>query len=141
MTLTGIEQEYLAAQRHGRLATVSPDGRPQNKPVGFRYNAELGTIDIHGYAMEASAKFRNIQVNPDVAFVVDDVVAEGASGVRFLEIRGRAEPVSRPTQDAHLSAQIIRIHPRRVIAWNVDADHPGLRTRDVAPPDHDWSGA
>ncbi|MCW2884780.1 MAG: pyridoxamine 5-phosphate oxidase family protein [Streptosporangiaceae bacterium] len=133
MTLTSTEQNYLAVQRHGRLATVAPDGTPQNKPVGFRYNAGLGTIDIYGFEMAASAKFRNIQVNPDVAFVVDDVVSEGASGVRFLEIRGSAEAVSEPAPpEAHLSTRIIRIHPRRVIGWNVDPDRPGLHTRDVA---------
>jgi pyridoxamine 5'-phosphate oxidase family protein len=44
MTLTGIEQHYLTALRHGRLATVAPDGTPQNRPVGFHDNAELGTI-------------------------------------------------------------------------------------------------
>lgn len=137
MTLTSTEQNYLAAQQHGRLATIAPDGTPQNKPVGFRYNAGLGTIDVYGYQMEASAKFRNIQVNPDVAFVVDDVVSEGASGVRFLEIRGRAEAVSQPTPPApHLSTRFIRIHPRRVIGWNVDPDHPGLQARDVTAPNH-----
>jgi pyridoxamine 5'-phosphate oxidase family protein len=141
MTLSSIEQNYLAPQQHGRLATVAPDGTPQNKPVGFHYNAELGTIDIYGFGMESSAKFRNIQVNTDVAFVVDDVVSEGSSGVRFLEIRGRAEAVSVPTPpEAYLSTQLIRIHPRRVIGWNVDPDYPGLHTRDVAAPDHDATG-
>lgn len=91
----------------------------------------LGTIDIYGYAMEGSAKFRNIQVNPDVAFVVDDVISDEASGVRFLEIRGGAEAVSDPAPAAHPSAQFIRIHPRRVIGWNVDPGHPGLLARDV----------
>lgn len=136
MTLTSVEQDYLASQRHGRLATVAPDGRPQNKPVGFRYNPEFATIDIHGFAMEKSAKFRNIQVNSDVAFVVDDVVGEGASGVRFLEIRGQAETVTDPAPpDPHLSRHFIRVHPRRVLGWYVDPDHPGLYTRDIAAPE------
>lgn len=142
MSLTTIEQDYLAAQRHGRLATVAPDGTPQNKPVGFGYNAELGTIDIRGYRMEASAKFRNVQANPAVAFVVDDVVGDGASGVRFLEIRGHAETVSEPEPpEEYLSTRLIRIHPRRVITWNVDPDRPGLQTRDVPAHDHDATGA
>jgi hypothetical protein len=28
---------------------------PQNKPVGYRYNADLATIDIGGLAVERSA--------------------------------------------------------------------------------------
>ncbi len=133
MTLTDIEKAYLRTQSHARLATVAPDGAPQNKPVGFDYNAELGTIDIYGMNMEKSAKFRNVTVNPEVAFVVDDVFGNGAEGVRFLEIRGRAETVQgdAPDNDGHLSRHFIRIHPRRITGWNVVPDRPGLYTRDV----------
>ena len=133
MALDDASRRYLASQTRGRLATVGPDGAPQNKPVGFVYNAELGTIDIAGFDMESSAKYRNVGVNPNVAFVVDDAVSEGAAGTRFVEIRGQAERVSvEPPATAGVSPQIIRIHPRRAISWNVDPDHPGLQTRDVA---------
>ena len=133
MALDDASRRYLASQTRGRLATVGPDGAPQNKPVGFVYNAELDTIDIAGFDMESSAKYRNVGVNPNVAFVVDDAVSEGAAGTRFVEIRGQAERVSvEPPATAGVSPQIIRIHPRRAISWNVDPDHPGLQTRDVA---------
>ena len=56
--------EYLRSQRQGRLATVAPNGAPQNKPIGFRYDAELGTVDITGFDMEHSAKFRNVAIRP-----------------------------------------------------------------------------
>jgi pyridoxamine 5'-phosphate oxidase family protein len=96
MALDDASRRYLASQARGRLATVGPDGAPQNKPVGFVYNAELGTIDIAGFDMESSAKYRNVGVNPNVAFVVDDAVSEGAAGTRFVEIRGQAgRPASR----------------------------------------------
>jgi PPOX class F420-dependent enzyme/OxyR family protein/uncharacterized protein (TIGR02246 family) len=132
MALDEASQRYLASQRHGRLATVGPDGHPQNKPVGFVYNAELDTIDISGIDMEASAKYRNVVAHPEVAFVVDDIVSPGAAGVRFVEIRGLAERVSiDPPSAPGLSAQIIRIHPRRLVTWNIDPDHPGLQTRDL----------
>jgi len=133
MTLTDIEEAYLRTQQHGRLATVAPNGAPQNKPVGFDYNAELGTIDVYGMNMENSAKFRNVTVNPEVAFVVDDIFGDGAEGVRFLEIRGRAETVAgdASNNDGHLSRHFIRIHPRRITGWNVVPNRPGFYTRDV----------
>lgn len=134
MALSTVEQDYLAGCEHGRLATVAPNGAPQNKPVGFRYNTELGTIDIYGFSMESSAKFRNVQVNPDVSFLADDAIGEGASGARFLEIRGRAQTVTLPAPpmpEPGLSAQIIRIYPRRVISWNVDPGRPGFSSRDI----------
>jgi pyridoxamine 5'-phosphate oxidase family protein len=133
MALTEAEQRFLSTQRQGRLATIAPGGSPQVKPVGFAYNAELGTIDIAGFNMAASAKYRNIRTNPQVAFVVDEVRFEGIDGVRFLEIRGRAEAVSgQVPADSHLAPEIIRIHPRRVLAFNLDPDLPGLQTRNVA---------
>jgi len=48
---------------HGRLATVQRNGTPQNSPVGFAYNEELGTIDIAGCRMSKSQKYRNIAHN------------------------------------------------------------------------------
>lgn len=110
--------QYLAEQRHGVLATVAPGGSPQAKPVGFRYDAERGAIDIAGYAMERSAKFRNVGVNPHVALTVDDVPDPdaGAAGVRFIEIRGIAEQVR---TSGELSPWIIRIHPRRLVSYNI----------------------
>jgi len=126
MPLDEIHVTYLNGQSRGRLATVSANGSPQNKPVGYRYNADLGTIDIVGFDMERSAKYRNIGVNPAVSFVVDDAVGEGAENMRMLEIRGDAEQV------AAGGSHLIRIHPRRVVSWNVDPGHPGLHTADVA---------
>ena len=60
MTFTDAETAYLASQRLGRLATIQPDGSPQVKPVGFRYNPGLGTIDVTGFNMTTSQKFRNV---------------------------------------------------------------------------------
>ncbi|HEY6496125.1 MAG TPA: PPOX class F420-dependent oxidoreductase [Trebonia sp.] len=133
MTLTEAERRFLSAQRHGRLATIARDGTPQVKPVGFSYNEELGTIDIAGMNMAHSAKYRNVKSNPNVAFVADDEPApeRGAGGVRFLEIRGTAETVTALPGDGHLAPEIIRIHPRRVLAFNVDPDRSGLDVRDV----------
>jgi PPOX class F420-dependent enzyme/OxyR family protein/uncharacterized protein (TIGR02246 family) len=132
MTLAAAFSRYLADQSKGRLATIGPDGGPQNKPVGFTYNGETGTIDIAGFEMDTSAKYRNVGLNRHVAFVVDDAIGEGASGMRFVEVRGLAEQVSLDVVPSPgLSRHIIRIHPLRMIGWNIHADLPGLRTLDV----------
>jgi pyridoxamine 5'-phosphate oxidase family protein len=132
MPLTDAEQRFLARQPRGHLSTIGPDGSPQVKPLGFTYNTALGTIDIAGFNMGRSAKYRNIGSNPRVAFVVDEVTADTMEGAHFLEIRGVAEAVTDSIpSDPHLAPEIIRIHPRRLIAFNVDPEHPGLQTRDV----------
>jgi pyridoxamine 5'-phosphate oxidase family protein len=136
VTLTDAEQRFLARQARGHLATISPDGLPQVKPLGFTYNANLGTIDISGFNMANSAKYRNVRSNPHVAFVVDEVTAPTMEGAHFLEIRGVAQTaVGAHAPTGHLAAEIIRIHPRRVISFNVDPDHPGLAARDTEPAD------
>jgi pyridoxamine 5'-phosphate oxidase family protein len=131
MALTQAEQKFLAQHRLGRLATIGPDGGPQVKPVGFAYNDDLGTVDIYGHNMAQSAKYRNVGRQPLVALVVDNPTGVGPEA-QFLEIRGRAE-----TTTGHAApfpgapAEIIRIHPHRVLGLNVDPDQPGLSTRDL----------
>jgi pyridoxamine 5'-phosphate oxidase family protein len=132
------EIDYMKASDLGRLATMAPDGTLQNSPVGFSYNAELGTIDIAGYRMSSSRKFRNIATNPVVAFVVDDIASRDPWRVRCLEIRGTAEQAeldSAPTEsngDA-LDRSIIRITPRRIIGFGIDDTdtEPHLLTADA----------
>jgi pyridoxamine 5'-phosphate oxidase family protein len=137
MILTDAEQRFLARQPLGHLATIGPDGTPQVKPLGFTYNAALGTIDIAGFNMAGSAKYRNIKANPLVALVADEMTEQSMEGAHFLEIRGVAEAVTGATPaDGHLAAEIIRIHPRRVIAYNVDPEQPGLQTRAAETGDH-----
>ena len=124
---------YLEGHRLGRLSTVGTDGNPQNKPVGYRYNKALGTVDIAGLHMARSAKYRNVAINPNVAFVVDDSVGEGAGGKRFLEIRGPAERIASAAAQSidGLPPPIIRIHPQRLVSWNIDPANPGMQTRDL----------
>jgi pyridoxamine 5'-phosphate oxidase family protein len=127
MSFTEIEVDYLTSQRLGRLATVQPDGTLQVNPVGFHYNADLATIDIGGYNMAASRKYRNVATDGRVAFVVDDIASVRPWRVRFLEIRGVGEAIDSPPDTAAVGdGPIIRIHPRRIISL-------GLGDPDIAP--------
>lgn len=121
MPFTQAELEYLGSQQLGRLATAQPNGTLQNNPVGFEYNAETGTIDVRGYDMSKSQKYRNVRDNGRVAFVVDDIYSVRPWRVRCLEIRGRAEalPDAVPPERGMDSA-IIRIHPERVISFGIE---------------------
>ena len=116
MTLDAEHFEYLTSHHLGRLSTVGADGSPQNKPVGYRYNPELGTIDIGGFNIETSAKYRDIATHPHVALVIDDAIGEGASDMRFVEFRGRAEQVAAGlSSSGHGDGPLIRLHPRRMV--------------------------
>jgi pyridoxamine 5'-phosphate oxidase family protein len=119
------ELTYLDESTLGRLATVGPDGTPQVSPVGFRWNPEQQTIDIGGFTMSTSRKFRNVAANGRAAFVVDDIPSIDPMRVRCLEIRGRAEAIAAPADSAIDSSHgrdnaIIRVHPERIISLGVD---------------------
>jgi pyridoxamine 5'-phosphate oxidase family protein len=121
MAFTASELDYLATQRLGRLATAQPDGTLQVSPVGYRYNPDTTTIDIIGYRMAASRKFRNVADNGRVAFVVDDITSVEPWRVRCLEIRGRAEAIDAAADSStNLDGAIIRIHPMRIISFGID---------------------
>jgi pyridoxamine 5'-phosphate oxidase family protein len=126
---TELELAYLREQRLGRLATVQPNGTVQNNPVGFTYNEALRTIDIGGYNMASSQKFRNVAAGSKVAFVVDDIASLDPWTVRCLEIRGVAEALTEPDDStARVGGPIIRVHPRRIISFGVDPAASGRRT-------------
>jgi pyridoxamine 5'-phosphate oxidase family protein len=114
VVFTETEVAYLDSQRLGRLATVQPNGTVQVSPVGFTYNPELSTIDIGGFNLTKSQKFRNIVDNGRAAFVVDDLVSVEPWQVRCLEIRGTAQALD----DG--SAPLIRLHPKRIISFGID---------------------
>jgi pyridoxamine 5'-phosphate oxidase family protein len=132
------EATYLRGQSLGRLATTGPDGGPQTRPVGFRLNDD-GTIDIGGPNLSGSQKFRNAAERPLVSFVVDDMTPADAEGAvapgwgRGVEVRGVAEVlrgVDPPLAPDFFSREVIRIHPRRIISWHLEAE--GGRSRSVA---------
>jgi pyridoxamine 5'-phosphate oxidase family protein len=111
---TGAELRYLAGGRQlGRIATVGPDGTPHVVPVAFIYNAARDTIDITGYELEQSKKFRDITRTGRAAIVIDDLESTDPWRPRAVEIRGRAEAISLPTP-------LIRIHPERIISWGLE---------------------
>lgn len=124
MTFKPHELAYMNDADLGRLATMQRNGTLQASPVGFTFNDELGTIDIYGYNMSKSQKYRNVAVNPKVAFVIDDIASRQPWRVRCLEIRGTAAqstapPGSGPAGDDQETA-IIRITPTRIISFGID---------------------
>jgi pyridoxamine 5'-phosphate oxidase family protein len=73
--------------------------------------------------MGASRKFRNVQANPQVALVIDDLVSMDPWTVRGLEIRGTAvalSDVDPPVQ--FMSREVIRITPNWIVTWGLDPD-------------------
>ena len=120
--LTAAHIEYMASQRLGRLATAGADHKPHVVPTSFRYNADLGTVDLGGRRVAQTKKYRDVQANGWAALVVDDLLSTDPWRPRFLEIRGRAEAI--PTGGADLGPGFgdgfIRLHPDKVNSFGIE---------------------
>ncbi|MFI5273299.1 MAG: PPOX class F420-dependent oxidoreductase [Ktedonobacterales bacterium] len=133
-SFTPDEIAYLQSQRLGRLATVGPDGQPHVVPVGFRYNPDLDAIDIGGHGFATRKKYRDVQRNPRVAFVVDDLAAITPWTPRGIEVRGEAEVLQTGGQQIGpgFDPEIFRIRPRRIISWGLGGGSASDTARSVS---------
>jgi pyridoxamine 5'-phosphate oxidase family protein len=117
------ETAYLKSQMLGRVATANAQGQPHVTPVGFRYNEETGTIDIGGYDLSSTKKVRDLEQNPRIAFVVDDLASVKPWRPRGVIVRGTAVVYQDPerSEGGPFGDTWIRIIPSRVISWGLEA--------------------
>jgi pyridoxamine 5'-phosphate oxidase family protein len=117
------ELQYLTGGRQlGRIATVGRDGTPHVVPVGWIYNAARETIDVGGFELERTKKFRDVARTGRAAIVIDDLESTDPWRPRGIEIRGRAEAITLPTP-------LIRIHPERIVTWGLGQGHSARTVR------------
>ena len=120
---TEKEIEYLRGQRLGRIATVGRHGSPHVVPVGFRLGTDAETIEIGGHGLSRSKKWRDLQANPRIAFVVDDLVSVNPWTARGMEVRDRAELNEEGGHERFGGGWDnvwIRIVPERIISWGIE---------------------
>jgi pyridoxamine 5'-phosphate oxidase family protein len=111
---TEAELAYLTGGRRlGRLATVGADGTPHVVPVSWIYNAARDAIDITGYELERTKKFRDVARGGRAAIVIDDLESTDPWRPRGIEVRGRGEAIALPTP-------LIRIYPQRIVSWGLE---------------------
>ncbi len=131
---TAAEIAYLQSQRLGRLATVGPNSQPHVVPVGFRYNPALDTIDVGGHDFAKRKKFSDVQRNPRVAFVVDDLASVTPWRPRMIEIRGTAEVLASGGEQVGpgFDPEMFRIRPRRIVSIGIEGgENFGFNARSV----------
>ena len=76
-------KDFLAAHRHGVLATIRRDGRPQLSTITHLYDAEAGTITAS--ITETRAKTKNMRRDPRVTYHVGS-----EDGWSYVVVEGRA---------------------------------------------------
>jgi PPOX class probable F420-dependent enzyme len=92
-------QELLRENRHGTLATIKRDGRPQLSPVSFSFADNV----IRVSSTDDRAKVKNLRRDPRVSFYVTDPGYD-----RYIVVEGTAvlSPVAADPGDATVNELI-----------------------------------
>ena len=121
---TDAEIEYLSGQRLGRLATVTSKNEAHVVPTGFRVSDDRAKIEVGGHDLAARRPLylRNIESNPSVAFVVDDLASTSPWTPRGVTVRGRAEIRAEGGErmGQGFDSTLIVITPASIVSWGID---------------------
>lgn len=119
---TPAEVEYLRSQPLMRFASASPDGRPDVAPVVFEIDGD--DVLTAGFDITHTVRYRNIQANPRVSVVVDDLASVEPWSPRGIKIIGNAV-----IEDVDGSPRF-RISPSVIISWAINDTTPGIPTME-----------
>ena len=101
-------------------------------PVRFGYDPERDAVNVTGRFLGKSKKYRDVQDDPRVAFVVDDFTEAGAPC--GIEVRGTAAAITvgGDTITPGADPEHIRITATRIVSWGIDSAPSSPSSRRVA---------
>lgn len=121
---TDKEIEYLTSQRLGRLATVTAKNHPHVVPTGFRISEDGTSIEVGGHKLTTRRPLylRNIETNPWVSYVVDDLASTNPWTPRGITVRGRAEIRDEGGErlGPGFDPTLIVITPTHITSWGLE---------------------
>jgi pyridoxamine 5'-phosphate oxidase family protein len=115
---TPAEVEYLRSQPLMRFASASTTGAPDVAPVVFQVDGD--DIVTGGFDITRTVRYRNVQSNPRVSVVIDDLVSTSPWTPRGIKIIGTA------VIEEGDGGQRFRISPRVIISWAINDTTPGI---------------
>lgn len=115
------EIAYLKSQRLARVATASDDMQPDVAPVGFDFDGTY--FYVGGINLRTTLKYKNIQKNPKVALVIDDLESISPWKPRGIKIHGIADLTARKGLVG--DGTYIRIKHEEKWSWGID--EPAIR--------------
>ena len=115
---TAAEVQYLKSQPLMRFASASLSGRPDVAPVVFEVDGD--DIVTAGFDVTHTVRYRNIQSNPSVSVVVDDLASVEPWSPRGIKIIGTA------VIEIVAGSPRFRISPSVIISWAINDTTPGI---------------
>ena len=115
---TAAEINYLLTQPLMRFASASTNGRPDVAPVVFEVDGD--DIVTGGFDITHTVRYRNIQNNPRVSVVVDDLASINPWSPRGIKIIGTS------VVEENCGSPRFRISPVVIISWAINDTTPGI---------------
>ncbi len=108
------KRDLLDSTALAHVATIGPDGEPQNNPVWFGWDGELLSFS----QTTGRQKYRNVQREPRVALSIVDP----ANPYRYLEIRGTVERIDPDPERAFINSMAKKYMGVEEYPWHQPGD-------------------
>ena len=110
------EISYIESQRLARIATASEELQPDVAPVGFDFDGTC--FFVGGLSLPTTLKYKNVQRNPRVSLVIDDLESTNPWRPRGIKIHGMADLTTREGYAG--GGTYIRIRPKEKWSWGIE---------------------
>jgi len=115
MNIPASHADLLESTALAHVATIGPDGSPQNNPVWFGWD---GTHVLFSQTT-GRQKYRNLQTHPAVALSIVD----NANAYRYLEVRGTVAEIVDDPDNAFINSMAKKYLGQDVYPWHQQGDH------------------
>lgn len=115
MTIPESHADLLTSKALAHVATIGPDGAPQNNPVWFDYD---GT-HLRFSQTTGRQKYRNLKAQPAVALSIVDP----ANPYRYLEVRGVVDEIVDDEGNAFIDSMARKYIDQPQYPWHQPGDH------------------
>lgn len=115
MTIPDSHADLLNSMALAHVATIGPDGAPQNNPVWFDYD---GT-HLRFSQTTGRQKYRNLKNQPAVALSIVDP----ANPYRYIEVRGVVDEIVDDEGNAFIDSMAQKYIDQPQYPWHQPGDH------------------
>ena len=115
MTIPASHADLLTSKGFAHVATIGPNGEPQNSPVWFDWD---GTHLLFSQTT-GRQKYRNLQREPRVALSIIDP----ANPYRYLEVRGTVDSIDDDEGNAFIDSMAKKYLGQDRYPWHQPGDH------------------
>jgi PPOX class probable F420-dependent enzyme len=115
MTIPQTHIDILTTTALAHVATIGPDGAPQNNPVWFGWD---GTHLLFSQTT-GRQKYRNLQRQPKLAVSIVDE----SNPYRYLEIRGTVAEIVDDENNAFIDSMAQKYIGQPTYPWHQPGDH------------------